>query len=304
MTLAEINPLRELEHGSFVALDAHMDMENEARSRQKALLCDLGVGDEETRQAHQPTEFELAGEEVDGVDHRGVAGNVTEFDGNLGLVIGVGRGSLTLFDAVRSHGGHPANYCEIGGNPSVRKAAGRAKLVLETRRGQDRGDDVNRLQHPGGYRRPRRGQGLPRTGPQSGGQDRRLSYSRRLEDGATRSSRSTAWTTATAPSRCTRPLAGPWRGSRAPPPPELEPIPPRCARHRRKSAGRGASDGGSDRRIDDVHRSGHHRPRGRELEPPVPGVRRRRSGSRRRHAGMQGSRGARCARLRHRRPGG
>jgi hypothetical protein len=41
--------------GSFVALDAHMDMENEARSRQKALLCDLGVGDEETRQAHQPT---------------------------------------------------------------------------------------------------------------------------------------------------------------------------------------------------------------------------------------------------------
>jgi succinyl-CoA synthetase beta subunit len=55
MTLAEINPLRELEHGSFVALDAHMDMENEARSRQKALLCDLGVGDEETRQAHQPT---------------------------------------------------------------------------------------------------------------------------------------------------------------------------------------------------------------------------------------------------------
>ena len=31
MTLAEINPLGELEDGSFVALDAHMDMENEAR---------------------------------------------------------------------------------------------------------------------------------------------------------------------------------------------------------------------------------------------------------------------------------
>ncbi len=30
MTLAEINPLGELEDGSFVALDAHMDMENEA----------------------------------------------------------------------------------------------------------------------------------------------------------------------------------------------------------------------------------------------------------------------------------
>ena len=131
MTLAEINPLGELQDGSFVALDAHMDMENEGRPRQRKLLEDLGIGDEETRQAREPTPFELAGEAVDGMDHRGVAGNVTEFDGNLGLVIGAGGGSLTLFDAVRAHGGEPANYCEIGGNPSVRKAAGLAKLVLE-----------------------------------------------------------------------------------------------------------------------------------------------------------------------------
>jgi succinyl-CoA synthetase beta subunit/citryl-CoA synthetase large subunit len=131
MTLAEINPLGRLEDGSFVALDAHMDMENEARPRQKQLLADLGVGDEETRQAREATPFELAGEEVDATDHRGVAGNVTEFDGDLGLVIGAGGGSLTLFDAVRAHGGRPANYCEIGGNPSVAKACGLAKLVLQ-----------------------------------------------------------------------------------------------------------------------------------------------------------------------------
>ena len=60
-----------------------------------------------------------------------MAGNVTEFDGDLGLVIGAGGGSLTLFDAVRAHGGRPANYCEIGGNPSVAKACGLAKLVLQ-----------------------------------------------------------------------------------------------------------------------------------------------------------------------------
>ncbi|MBV8998005.1 MAG: acetate--CoA ligase family protein [Solirubrobacterales bacterium] len=131
MTLAEINPLGELQDGSFVALDAHMEMENEARRRQHALLHELGVGDEETRLAREPTAFELAGEQVDAQDHRGVAGNVTEFDGDLGLVIGAGGGSLTLFDAVRAHGGRPANYCEIGGNPSVRKACGLAKLVLE-----------------------------------------------------------------------------------------------------------------------------------------------------------------------------
>ena len=130
MTLAEINPLGELEDGTFVALDAHMDMENEARLRQNEILAELGVGGEETRQAREPTPFELAGEEVDAQDHRGVAGNVTEFDGNLGLVIGAGGGSLTLFDAVRTYGGQPANYCEIGGNPSVAKTCGLAKLVL------------------------------------------------------------------------------------------------------------------------------------------------------------------------------
>jgi succinyl-CoA synthetase beta subunit/citryl-CoA synthetase large subunit len=130
MTLAEINPLAQLEDGTFVAVDAHMDMENEARPRQRELLTALGIGDEETREAREPTPFEIEGERIDSVDHRGVAGNVTEFDGNLGLVIGAGGGSLTLFDAVQKHGGKPANYCEIGGNPSVSKACNLTKLVL------------------------------------------------------------------------------------------------------------------------------------------------------------------------------
>jgi succinyl-CoA synthetase beta subunit len=130
MTLAEINPLAQLEDGTFVAVDAHMDMENEARPRQKELLTELGIADEETREAREPTPFEIEGEKIDSVDHRGVAGNVTEFDGNLGLVIGAGGGSLTLFDAVQKNGGKPANYCEIGGNPSVSKACNLTKLVL------------------------------------------------------------------------------------------------------------------------------------------------------------------------------
>jgi succinyl-CoA synthetase beta subunit/citryl-CoA synthetase large subunit len=118
MTLAEINPLVELTDGTFVALDAHMEMENEARGRQKELLEELGVGEDETREAREPTPFEIEGERI-------------EFDGNLGLVIGAGGGSLTLFDAVRNFGGKPANYCEIGGNPSVSKAKNLAKLVLQ-----------------------------------------------------------------------------------------------------------------------------------------------------------------------------
>jgi succinyl-CoA synthetase beta subunit/citryl-CoA synthetase large subunit len=130
LTLAEINPLARLESGQFIVLDGHIDMEAEARGEHKTLLAELGIGDDETRQARPPTEFELAGAKVNAVDHRGVAGNVVEFDGNLGLVIGAGGGSLTLFDAVRKHGGKPANYCEIGGNPSVGKAKELTKLIL------------------------------------------------------------------------------------------------------------------------------------------------------------------------------
>jgi len=130
LTLAEINPLVRLEDGRFIVLDGHVDMEAEARDQHAAILEELGIRPEETRQARPPTEFEIRGAEVDAADHRGVAGNVVEFDGNLGLIIGAGGGSLTLFDAVRSQGGRPANYCEIGGNPSVNKTCGLTKLVL------------------------------------------------------------------------------------------------------------------------------------------------------------------------------
>jgi succinyl-CoA synthetase beta subunit/citryl-CoA synthetase large subunit len=130
LTLAEINPLGQLEDGSFVALDCHIDMEEEARDRQMAILEELGVRREETRQARPPTEFEIKGALIDAQDHRGVAGRVVGFDGNLGLVIGAGGGSLTIFDAIRKHGGQPANYCEIGGNPSVNKAKELTKLIL------------------------------------------------------------------------------------------------------------------------------------------------------------------------------
>ncbi len=130
LTLAEINPLARLEDGRFIVLDGHVDMEPEARGKHAALLLELGIAEEETRQARPPTDFEIRGRQVNEADHRGVAGNVVEFDGNLGLVIGAGGGSLTLFDAIRKHGGKPANYCEIGGNPSVSKACELTKLIL------------------------------------------------------------------------------------------------------------------------------------------------------------------------------
>ena len=119
--------------GSFVALDAHMEMENEAVGRQKALLRkELEIAEEDTREPYEPSAFERNVAAIDAADHRGVIqGKDHGFEGDLGLVIGAGGGSLTLTDAVRSQGGKPANYSEIGGNPSVAKACGLARQVLE-----------------------------------------------------------------------------------------------------------------------------------------------------------------------------
>ena len=129
LTLAEINPLAVLADGSLVALDCHMEMEDEAVARRRLLLDELGI-DAALRQAREPTPFERRAAEIDQMDHRGVAGRVVEFAGDLGLIIGGGGASLTAFDAVRRHGGRPANYCEIGGNPSVRKVAELARHLL------------------------------------------------------------------------------------------------------------------------------------------------------------------------------
>jgi succinyl-CoA synthetase beta subunit/citryl-CoA synthetase large subunit len=131
MTLAEINPVARLGDGSFVALDAHLEMEDEAVGRHKQVLQEIGVDLDEPRELYEPSEFERNVKEIDAADHRGVIqGKDHGFDGDLGLVIGAGGGSLTLTDAVRSQGGRPANYAEIGGNPSVAKAKGLATQVL------------------------------------------------------------------------------------------------------------------------------------------------------------------------------
>lgn len=128
-TLAEINPLAVTESGQVLALDAHLDLDDDALYRHGDLV---GQWDLSGRDAgsHQSTEFERMAEQIDAADHRGVAGRMVAFEGSLGLLIGGGGASLTAFDAVRRHGGSPADYCEIGGNPSVWKVKELTKLIM------------------------------------------------------------------------------------------------------------------------------------------------------------------------------
>jgi succinyl-CoA synthetase beta subunit/citryl-CoA synthetase large subunit len=127
--VAEINPLVETSDGELIGLDARVEVEDDAAYRQQERLATLGdIAPASAGRA--PTPLELAAQRIDAMDHRGVAGRVVEFDGDLALLIGGGGASLTVFDAIRRHGGRPANYCEIGGNPTEQKVAALTALLL------------------------------------------------------------------------------------------------------------------------------------------------------------------------------
>ena len=126
--LVEVNPLVSTGDGRFVALDAHLELDDDGIYRHQDLIDRFGL----TGRGSRPlTEFERKAREIDSADHRGVAGRVVEFDGDLGLIIGGGGASLTAFDAVLDAGLKPANYCEVGGNPSVWKVQELTKLLLK-----------------------------------------------------------------------------------------------------------------------------------------------------------------------------
>jgi len=127
--VAEVNPLVEISAGDLLGVDAHFEMEDDAAYRQQSRLEPLGEI-VSTATGRPPTSLELEAQRIDAQDHRGVAGRVVEFDGNLALLIGGGGASLTVFDAILKYGGKPANYCEVGGNPTEEKVAALTHLLF------------------------------------------------------------------------------------------------------------------------------------------------------------------------------
>jgi len=130
----EINPLVETDDAQLVGVDAHIEIEDDALFRQRHHLENLGLeklGELPSSGSARPaTQLEREAQRIDSMDHRGVAGRVVEFDGDLALLIGGGGASLTVFDAIRRHSGRPANYCEVGGNPTQEKVAALVELLL------------------------------------------------------------------------------------------------------------------------------------------------------------------------------
>lgn len=125
----EINPLIETTENALVGLDAHVEIDDDAAYRLKERIEPLGQLDTYSA-GRPPTALEREAQRIDAMDHRGVAGRVVEFDGDLALLIGGGGASLTVFDAIRRYNGRPANYCEVGGNPTEEKIAALTALLL------------------------------------------------------------------------------------------------------------------------------------------------------------------------------
>ncbi|MBI2927098.1 MAG: acetate--CoA ligase family protein [Verrucomicrobia bacterium] len=125
----EINPLVETADGTLLGLDARVEIDDDAAHRQRTRLALLGEI-VPTFTGRKPTWLELEAQRIDAMDHRGVAGRVVEFAGDLALLIGGGGASLTVFDAIQRHGGRPANYCEVGGNPTEEKVAALTSLLV------------------------------------------------------------------------------------------------------------------------------------------------------------------------------
>lgn len=125
--LLECNPLALDDAGRWWVADVHLEIDDDALYRQKALLASAPFS---AALAGRRGAFEASAAALDERDHRGAAGRLVALDGTIGLIIGGGGASLTAMDALLDAGLKPANYSEIGGNPSVWKVKELTKLIL------------------------------------------------------------------------------------------------------------------------------------------------------------------------------
>lgn len=127
--LLEVNPLVVTPREELVAAAVVMGVDDSAVYRQPRLAGMVQLGSE---RAWRPlTELEKKMVEVNESDpYRGTARYTEMPDGDIGFMCGGGGGSLLCFDTLLAFGGRPANYSEVGGNPTEEKVYGLTKGIL------------------------------------------------------------------------------------------------------------------------------------------------------------------------------
>ena len=112
-TLAEINPLILTGSGDWVALDSKMSFDDNALDRHPALEA-LRDYDEENA-----TELEARRSGI----------SFVKLDGTIGCIVNGAGLAMATMDAVKLHGGEPANFLDVGGGASANQVAKAFSLV-------------------------------------------------------------------------------------------------------------------------------------------------------------------------------
>ncbi len=112
-SLVEINPLAILADGRLVALDAKINIDDNALYRQEiASWRDASQEDEKERRAK---EFDL---------------NYVTLDGNIACMVNGAGLAMATMDIIKLAGGEPANFLDVGGGTTAERVAEAFKIIV------------------------------------------------------------------------------------------------------------------------------------------------------------------------------
>lgn len=113
-SLVEVNPLVVTGEGRLLALDAKINLDDNALYRQKSLV--------EWRDPTQEDEREYRAQQ------HGL--NYVHLDGNIGCMVNGAGLAMATMDLIKLHGGEPANFLDVGGGTTAERVAEAFKLIL------------------------------------------------------------------------------------------------------------------------------------------------------------------------------
>ncbi|MGA2111572.1 MAG: ADP-forming succinate--CoA ligase subunit beta [Anaerolineales bacterium] len=113
-TLAEINPLVITQEGKLLALDGKMLIDDNAMFRHPD-LAELRDMDEELPEETEARKYGLS---------------YVKLDGQVGCMVNGAGLAMATMDIIRSCGGNPANFLDIGGGASSEKVAAALRIIL------------------------------------------------------------------------------------------------------------------------------------------------------------------------------
>ena len=121
--LCEINPLALTEDGRFLALDAKVDLDEDALFRHPALAA---MGIKARHEVGELTERERRAKQA-GIPY-------VDLDGEIGVFPGGAGFGIAALDLIEHYGGKPANFMDSGGAPTQEKLRAMLGLLMDNPR--------------------------------------------------------------------------------------------------------------------------------------------------------------------------